>query len=522
MAQINAGQNLGNVAIEPTRWSRIAAPNLAAVASEGWRQRAAQEADEAARVLRQQSEEVARARTVRATVEGEFAIDQARTQILEDLRAGRLRRGEVEATWQQRVGDIDAQAREAAAAQGINAEALAATLRGRSLRAQQQLAEGLRALDNDHARADVLATLDLLAATPVEDRPTAIARARAILDAAKRSGAYAADDAQRLMNDFGVRMAAADAARMVFDARDSSAALDDAQRRLNGPDFAELPQQRRLEIERQLDARRQFLTMQTEATINRAEADRQKLEAAAYGQAQLQVVTAGKVDPKLWQSLKPAHQAELIRAQRAEARARRAEAEGRSVRTDPTLYIDLREAAMRNPAKFMTTNLRQYVDRIGPRELEQLLDLQGGIAREQLKGAAKVPKDAVSLSQQLNATAAALKITRPADKGKFMSYVQGEVDAATQSKGKPLTFAERQQIIDQAVLQGDDPSALLWGKKRVFQLTPQERGRFKPDQVSDAPATEIDALNEALRARGLPQTPANRLRLYQQANSMER
>ena len=56
-----------------------------------------------------------------------------------------------------------------------------------------------------------------------------------------------------------------------------------------------------------------------------------------------------------------------------------------------------------------------------------------------------------------------------------MAFVQGEVDDAMQTKGKPLTFDERQEIIDRAVLQGPDPDAWLWGTKHMFELTPEQR-----------------------------------------------
>jgi hypothetical protein len=48
----------------------------------------------------------------------------------------------------------------------------------------------------------------------------------------------------------------------------------------------------------------------------------------------------------------------------------------------------------------------------------------------------------------------------------------------------------------------------------MFELTPEQRTRFRPNAATDAPATEIEALNDALKAQGLPQTAANRLSLY--------
>jgi len=258
--------------------------------------------------------------------------------------------------------------------------------------------------------------------------------------------------------------------------------------------------------------------MQTERANNRVEREAQQRQAEAYGRVQLAIETGAGVDPSDWSKLSPAHMASAINRQKAEGRARRVEAEGRTVKTDWTLYLDLRQQAIDAPQKFAQLDLREYVDRIGPAQLEQLVDMKGSLI-ERMERPGKTPRDVVTLTQQMNATMAALKIKRADDKGRFISFVQAEVDDAAQAKGKPLTFDERQLIIDKAVLQGPDPDAWLWGEKRLYELTPEQRARFKPNAPTDAPATEVEALNDALRAQGLPPTPANRLALYQRAMS---
>jgi hypothetical protein len=242
-----------------------------------------------------------------------------------------------------------------------------------------------------------------------------------------------------------------------------------------------------------------------------AVAARKDAEQEIYGTAQLEVEERGRVTPQTWAKLTDTHRAAILNRQQAEARQRRLEAAGTPVKTDFGLYVDLRQAAMTNPGQFARMDLKQYVDKIAPAQLEQLIDLKAKAADP------KTQRDAVTLTQQMNATMSALGIKKAEKKGQFLSYVQAAIDDAAQAGGKPLTFDQRQQIIDRAVLQGPDPSAWFFGEKRLFELTPDERTRFKPNAATDAPATEIEALNEALAAQGLPQTPANRLALYERS-----
>lgn len=243
-----------------------------------------------------------------------------------------------------------------------------------------------------------------------------------------------------------------------------------------------------------------------------AEAARKDREQDNYGTALLEVEKAGRVSPGTWAKLTDTHKAAVLNRQQAEARQRRLEAQAKPIKTDWALYLNLRQQAIENPEQFARVDLLQHVDKLAGAQLEQLADLKAKNATP------KHQREAVTLTQQMNATMKALNITKAEKKGQFQSYVQAEVDAAIQANGgKPLDFKQRQEIIDRAVLQGPDPSAWLWGEKRLFELTPDERTRFKPNAATDAPATEIDELNEALKAQGLPQTPANRLMLYTRA-----
>ncbi len=197
--------------------------------------------------------------------------------------------------------------------------------------------------------------------------------------------------------------------------------------------------------------------------------------------------------------------------QRAEHAADRG---NKPVKTDPKAHAELWEQLVHDPDAFKTNRLQAYAMRLSQTDLEQLYREQQKLINP------KTARDAVTLTQQMKATMDALKIKKPEAKGQFLSFVQAAVDDATTAKGKSLTYDERQTIIDRAVLQGPDPDAwditptILVGEKRMYELTPEQRSRFKPNAPADAPAAELDALNDALKAQGLALTPANRLALY--------
>lgn len=215
-----------------------------------------------------------------------------------------------------------------------------------------------------------------------------------------------------------------------------------------------------------------------------------RAERQAYDGALRLVETGRPVPPSMLAAMGDGHAAALLQHQRARAKAAASEAAGKSVKTDWALYLTLREQAVEEPEAFRQLDLTRFIDRIGGAQLEQLADLKRGMAQAANKPA-KAPRDAVTLTQQMNATLAALKITNKVKRGEFMGFVQGEVDDAMQAKGgKPLTYDERQQIIDRAVMKGPDPDA--WGitpaflvsDRRMFELTPEQRKRFAPNSTT--------------------------------------
>lgn len=366
--------------------------------------------------------------------------------------------------------------------------------------------------DRDDIRGSLHGLLDVTAQDALIDLPKAKQTAAEYIRAMGAKAGYGADDQQRLISQAQDRYNAVAGERLIFDARDNVQAIDQALTQIrSGAEFADLSPQRRLQLEQQATTRKQYLEHQVEAETNRQRIEADRLEQQLYGTALLQVETNGKVDSEVWQQLDDSHRASILNRQKAEAKAARLEAEGRPVKTDWKLYLTLREQADADPKAFAKIDLKEYVDRLGGQQLEQLQDIK---TRAVASGAGLLKNQSVTLTQQMTATMQSLGIKRAESKGQFLSFVQGAVDDAEQAKGSKLSYDERQKIIDQAVLKGPDPDALFFGQKRMFELTPEQRTRFKPNAPTDAPPTEIEAINEALKAQGLPQTPANRLALY--------
>lgn len=518
MGQINAGQTFGNAVVDPTRFADVQIPRSAFGPATGWmRNRGAEMVSEAERELKTEGDALQRARALRIGSEAGTDLAMRRAELVDQIRAGKVSRDQVASEWAARVKESRGLLVTDAGLSTATTELLGAKFDAAARGAEVELLAEVRGYEADATKAELITSLENLARAPMSDRAGVVQQAVTAIETLGPAARLGPDDQVKLRAGFVAQLAANDAKALILSARDNPAALDAVEKRLQSAEFSDLSPQARIFAEQQIATRRSFLEHKALADQNRADAEAARAELATFGQAELQVVTTGKVDPVLWQALKPAHQASLIRAQRAEARARRAEAAAGArqerVTTDWPLYLQLRDQAAAEPDKFVQRSLGEFVDRIGPRELEQLADIRAGIVKETIKGQLKAPPAVASLSSQINATASALKM-KPTERGKFTSYVQSEVDAATAAKGKALTFAERRAIIDTAVLEGPDPEAWLWGTKRAYQLSPEARARFKPTPMADAPASELDALNEALRTQGLPQTPANRLALY--------
>lgn len=158
----------------------------------------------------------------------------------------------------------------------------------------------------------------------------------------------------------------------------------------------------------------------------------------------------------------------------------RLKAEGYAIKTDFGAYYDLRQMAASDPDAFRKVDLRGYMTRLSPGDLEEMAKLQTSSPKE--------AKDAATLTQQLSNTHDVLKwgISDKEKKGLFDKAVTDAVNAAQATSGKTLDYPQRQQIIDRLVIEGDTNGWMPFGNKRFFEVqgTP-DAGGFVP-KISDA------------------------------------
>jgi len=510
MGKIAAGGDFGQAVAEATVLRNVSMPRAAFGVTSAVR--------EYGEKLEHEAAVADKAKSHRLVTGATLDYQEAVRELGERVRTGKLSRQDADQAWRDRAAEINSKIMESVP--DSQRELVHGALQDSGRAYGMRFSDVVRARLQSEVGADLNQTLENLA--QVGARGAEAARTAAQAEVAIRELGPAAgldpDSQQKTLQRFRHAQSAVAMRRMVTAARDNPQALAEAERRLGTEEFAHLSPETRAQGEQQIAARRQYLDYRADADANRARVEADRAEQDLYGRAQLEVELQGRVNPDLWMQLKPGHRAAILQRQQAEARQRRMEAEGRPVKTDWSLYLELREQALNEPEKFSKLDLKSYVDRIGGAQLEQLADLKAKKLTDALKPP-KAPREAVTLSKQMDATMKALGMKKAETRGKFMSHVQSEVDDAMQAKGgKPLTFDERQQIIDRAVLEGEDPDAWLWGKKRLFELTPEQRTRFQPYAPTDAPATEVEALNEALRAQGLQPTPANRLELYRRHN----
>ena len=184
---------------------------------------------------------------------------------------------------------------------------------------------------------------------------------------------------------------------------------------------------------------------------------------------------------------------------------------GDEVKTDWGTYYDLRQQARSNPSQFARTDLRRYFDKLAPGARETLIDMQGQIA----SGKAH---EVTTFGQQLD-TAHNVMGFDAGDrekKGQFDAAVTNAINAEQARLGKPLTWDERQKIIDRMAVQGEVVTGQWWKNDRnvrAYEISDTEdTGRFVPT----IPKAERQKIESALRRKGRPVTDAEVLRLYKQ------
>ena len=169
---------------------------------------------------------------------------------------------------------------------------------------------------------------------------------------------------------------------------------------------------------------------------------------------------------------------------------------GVPVETDWNAYAGLRALAASEPAKFVKTDLRAYFPTIAPAQREQLIDLQMKAANP------ATTHEVATLDAQLGNAHDLLKLA-PSDKekkGKFDTVVMTELSVAQREKGKPLTFEERQKVIDRNLLTTDAGAGWFSRGKRVYETAGTADGLTAKPVPTDEDKKLIKA---ALAAEGV-------------------
>lgn len=246
------------------------------------------------------------------------------------------------------------------------------------------------------------------------------------------------------------------------------------------------------------------------ALVRQAEQER---ENAAADQAWQLFAQGKKIPEAILSQMSGRERVQLQEAQRT--RAERLAA-GRSVKTDLRTYIDLREKL----ASGEKVDLRAYIEKIGPSDMERLLDIQtavkqGGVKQDtMLTDEARIRNALVGLGvDPKKDPETAVKLTNEIDR---------RVRAASAAKGgKDLTADEKQAIVDRVML--DKVYVDEWGRdpeKPVVLLTPEEmdkayvRVNGKNVPVSSVPAIDRRQIIAALKATGQPVTEQAIVEMY--------
>jgi hypothetical protein len=195
------------------------------------------------------------------------------------------------------------------------------------------------------------------------------------------------------------------------------------------------------------------------------------------------------------------------RAQLQESERTRADrlAAGKAIKTDMATYIDVRERL----AAGEKINLRAYMEKIAPAQMEQLLDIQGAAAKP-----GTVKQDSMLTDEaRINSALIGLGIDKKKDPENAIT-VTNEIDrrvrAASAAKGgKDLTADEKQAIVDRVVM--DKVYVDEWGRdpqKPMVLLKPEEIGKAyvrvngRNVPVSVVPQIDRRQITQALQATG--------------------
>ena len=240
------------------------------------------------------------------------------------------------------------------------------------------------------------------------------------------------------------------------------------------------------------------------------------------GRAELEYQKTGRTPVQLLSQLEqldPGKAADIIKVIKADQKAKLTAAKGESVKTDWNVYATLRSMS---PEELKKEDLRKYVDKIAPAQMEQLFDLHDKVTKPE-----KVA-EAATQEQQLSAFTRELDL-KGEELGQFQSAFGAEVNAyIKRNGGKAPDYEARQAILYQLNSQVVTGSflGLIDRKKPAYkvpleQRTPVPEGTFgepapaaKPAPIHNIPDADRKMLSTKMRERGIAVTEENLQKFY--------
>jgi hypothetical protein len=168
----------------------------------------------------------------------------------------------------------------------------------------------------------------------------------------------------------------------------------------------------------------------------------------------------------------------------------RIDAEGREVKTDPSIYYALTLASASDP-KFKDEDLRRYRDKLSTADFKHFVDVQGKLTKGE--DSAQV----ATATQQKDSMVKALGLKNE-DAGVFHQEADKALFAAQSAKGRALDQTERQKVLDGLVLEGKTPGTLWDSSTRAFKA--RAEGKPFTPVWNDA---QKNKATEALKRQGI-------------------
>ena len=198
----------------------------------------------------------------------------------------------------------------------------------------------------------------------------------------------------------------------------------------------------------------------------------------------------------------------------AKWRRAKADAEGKAT-TDMDVYYGLRRMAMDDPAAFGQIDLRKSQPYLKDGDLKHLIEIQGGISRNDAKAmeSQRMLKSTLS-AVRADVLAAGIDLTpkegtpQAKQTAIFMGTLTQALDAATASKGSPLTAEEGKRIglsmVREGVEQGSGIFGVFQTTKRGFEIAtdPALAGKTFVTPFDKIPLAARDALRSEMTGEG--------------------